>query len=204
MFSLGFGGECMGLFYRFWRGFARGLWGWGCGGGPLGWPRLGVLGGPWAAHEGLCPSALRAPAGMLQKPDKEMPRNFSTTEELRDIMRYYSKRGQAEMQENFYRAVYAAVRRIPAGKVATYGQIAMLAGSPRASRIVGGALHRNPEPGKTPCHRVVFRDGGLAPGFAFGGPGAQRALLEAEGVAFLPDGRVDMARHQWTGEDETQ
>ena len=63
------------------------------------------------------------------------------------------------MQENFYRAVYAAVRRIPAGKVATYGQIAMLAGSPRASRIVGGALHRNPEPGKTPCHRVVFRDG---------------------------------------------
>lgn len=114
---------------------------------------------------------------MLQKLDEEMPRNFSTTEELRDIMRYYSKRGQAEMQENFYRAVYAAVRRIPAGKVATYGQIAMLAGSPRASRIVGGALHRNPEPGKTPCHRVVFRDGSLAPGFAFGGPGAQRALL---------------------------
>lgn len=68
-------------------------------------------------------------------------------------------------------------------------------GSPRASRIVGGALHRNPEPGKTPCHRVVFRDGSLAPGFAFGGPGAQRALLEAEGVTFLPDGRVDMARH---------
>ena len=107
------------------------------------------------------------------------------------------------MQENFYRAVYAAVRRIPAGKVATYGQIAMLAGSPRASRIVGGALHRNPEPGNTPCHRVVFRDGSLAPGFAFGGTGAQRALLEAEGVTFLPDGRVDMARHQWTGEDET-
>lgn len=107
------------------------------------------------------------------------------------------------MQENFYRAVYAAVRRIPAGKVATYGQIAMLAGSPRASRIVGGALHRNPEPGKTSCHRVVFRDGSLAPGFAFGGTGAQRALLEAEGVTFLPDGRVDMARHQWTGEDET-
>ena len=104
------------------------------------------------------------------------------------------------MQENFYRAVYEAVRRIPAGKAATYGQIAMLAGSPRASRIVGGALH----PGKTPCHRVVFRDGSLAPGFAFGGPGAQRALLEAEGVTFLPDGRVDMARHQWTGEDETQ
>lgn len=73
------------------------------------------------------------------------------------------------MQENFYRAVYAAVRRIPAGKVATYGQIAMLAGSPRASRIVGGALHRNPEPGKTPCHRVVFRDGSLAPALPLAG-----------------------------------
>ena len=174
------------------------------GRGPQGKPPQAAWGRPKAAHEGRSPSALRAPTGMLQKPDEEMPRNFSTTEELRDIMRYYSKRGQAEMQENFYRAVYAAVRRIPAGKVATYGQIAMLAGSPRASRIVGGALHRNPEPGKTPCHRVVFRDGSLAPGFAFGGPGAQRALLEAEGVTFLPDGRVDMARHQWTGEDETQ
>ena len=109
------------------------------------------------------------------------------------------------MQENFYRAVYAAVRRIPAGKVATYGQIAMLAGSPRASRIVGGALHRNPEPGKTPCHRVVFRDGMVTEYHCsnFDGTGAQRALLEAEGVTFLPDGRVDMARHQWTGEDET-
>ena len=181
----------------------RGGGGWRWGGAPRAGPPRGVGGGQTPPHEGLCPSALRAPAGMLQKLDEEMPRNFSTTEELRDIMRYYSKRGQAEMQENFYRAVYAAVRRIPAGKVATYGQIAMLAGSPRASRIVGGALHRNPEPGKTPCHRVVFRDGSLAPGFAFGGTGAQRALLEAEGVAFLPDGRVDMARHQWTGEDET-
>ena len=169
------------------------------GRGPQGRPPQAALGRP----RGFAPRGRRAPAGMLQKLDEEMPRNFSTTEELRDIMRYYSKRGQAEMQENFYRAVYAAVRRIPAGKVATYGQIAMLAGSPRASRIVGGALHRNPEPGKTPCHRVVFRDGSLAPGFAFGGPGAQRALLEAEGVTFLPDGRVDMARHQWTGEDET-
>ena len=111
--------------------------------------------------------------------------------------------GERIVDAAFAEQVYEAVARIPRGKVATYGQIAMLAGSPRASRIVGGALHRNPEPGKTPCHRVVFRDGSLAPGFAFGGTGAQRALLEAEGVAFLPDGRVDMARHQWTGEDET-
>lgn len=51
--------------------------------------------------------------------------------------------------------------------------------------------------GGVPCHRVVFKDGMLAPGFAFGGPGAQRALLEAEGVGFLPDGRVRMAEYQW-------
>lgn len=57
------------------------------GRGPQGRPPQAALGRAKAAHEGLCPSALRAPAGMLQKPDKEMPRNFSTTEELRDIMR---------------------------------------------------------------------------------------------------------------------
>ena len=68
------------------------------GRGPQGRPPQAALGRPKAAHEGQSSSALRAPAGMLQKPDKEMPRNFSTTEELRDIMRYYSKRGQAEMQ----------------------------------------------------------------------------------------------------------
>ena len=93
----------------------------------------------------------------------------------------------------FNKRVYEVVRRIPKGKVATYGQV-------------------------IPCHRVVFRDGSLAPGFAFGGPERQRLLLEEEGVAFiLPKGmselsesgemkdsnagasglRVDLARCQW-------
>ena len=121
------------------------------GRGPQGRPPQAALGRPKAAHGGLCPSALRAPAGMLQKPDEEMPRNFSTTEELRDIMRYYSKRGQAEMQENFYRAVYAAVRRIPAGKVATYGQIAMLAGSPGLPALWAGHCTATPNPAKRPA-----------------------------------------------------
>lgn len=85
----------------------------------------------------------------------------------------------------FAERVYAVVRRIPRGCVATYGQVAELAGSPRASRAVGAALHRNPLPGLIPCHRVVFHDGSLAPGFAFGGPARQRELLEAEGVGFL-------------------
>ena len=98
---------------------------------------------------------------------------------------------------NFYDKVYDAVRKIPCGKVATYGQIALMAGSPRASRAVGYALHRNPAPGVIPCHRVVNREGRPAPAFAFGGPGAQRALLEAEGVVFRPDGFVDLEVFLW-------
>ncbi len=97
-------------------------------------------------------------------------------------------------------AVYGIVKKIPRGKVATYGEVAALAGNPRAPRQVGRLLHRNPEPGIIPCHRVVFSDGKLALSFAFGGDGVQRALLEAEGVGFLPDGRVDMKKYLWEGE----
>ncbi len=92
----------------------------------------------------------------------------------------------------FTKRIYEVVREIPRGKVLSYGQVARLAGNPLGARGVGFALHRNPEPGVIPCHRVVFRDGSLTDGFAFGGPDAQRRLLEAEGVGFLPDGRVDM------------
>lgn len=99
--------------------------------------------------------------------------------------------------KNFYERVYDAVCRIPKGRVATYGQIAFLAGSPRASRVVGGALHHNPRPGEIPCHRVVNREGRLAPDFAFGGREVQRLLLEAEGVAVGPDGCVDLRRYRW-------
>lgn len=97
----------------------------------------------------------------------------------------------------FNDAVYEVVRQIPAGRVASYGQVARMVGRPRNARFVGYALHVNPEPGVIPCHRVVFKNGSLAPGFAFGGEDEQRRLLEAEGVAFLDDGRVDMARHTW-------
>lgn len=108
----------------------------------------------------------------------------------------------------FNERVYAVVKRIPRGMVATYGQVAALAGNPRNARFVGYALHANPEPGVIPCHRVVFRDGSLAPGFAFGGPDRQRMLLEKEGVTFVPprvgvdnagdEGwLVDLERCQW-------
>lgn len=100
----------------------------------------------------------------------------------------------------FSEAVYKAVKQIPYGKVATYGQIAWMAGNPRAARAVGTVLHHNPLPGVIPCHRVVNRVGRPAPAFAFGGIGEQRRMLEAEGVTFLPDGNVDLSRHLWRWE----
>ncbi len=85
--------------------------------------------------------------------------------------------------------VYKLVDKIPKGKVTTYGAIAIkLHMSPRT---VGTALHLNPYEGGVPCHRVVNRDGRIAPGFAFGGLGAQRKLLEKEGVKFKDDIHVE-------------
>ena len=86
--------------------------------------------------------------------------------------------------EGFFERVYEVVEQIPEGMVATYGQVALLAGRPRSARYVGYALHSNPRPGEIPCHRVVFADGHICEGFAFGGPDAQRELLLGEGVAF--------------------
>ena len=94
-----------------------------------------------------------------------------------------------------FERIYEVVRSIPRGKVMTYGQVALLAGNPRWARVVGYALHVNPEPGVIPCHRVVNREGRVAPGFAFGGTDAQRQLLEGEGVSFLENGLVDMEKH---------
>ena len=98
--------------------------------------------------------------------------------------------------KNSYEKIYEVVRSIPEGKVATYGQVARLAGNPRWSRVVGYALHVNPEPGVIPCHRVVNSKGEPSRAFAFGGENRQIALLENEGVAFT-DGHVDMERYRW-------
>lgn len=103
-------------------------------------------------------------------------------------------------QKNKFRLAYEIVKRIPEGKVATYGDIARRMGNPRWSRVVGYALHVNPEPGVIPCHRVVNRFGETSKAFAFGGEDRQRSLLEEEGVEFLPDGRVDLERFRWCEE----
>ena len=98
---------------------------------------------------------------------------------------------------NTFEKIYQTVKRIPRGKVATYGQIALLSGNPRWARVVGYALHVNPDQNTIPCHRVVTRDGRTSSAFAFGGADVQRMLLESEGVTFLPDGNVDMKKHLW-------
>lgn len=98
---------------------------------------------------------------------------------------------------NTFQKIYEQVKRIPEGKVATYGQIALLAGNVHWSRVVGYALHSNPQPGVIPCHRVVMKDGSLSKGFAFGGENVQRDLLKSEGVIFKDDATVDMEKCQW-------
>ena len=100
---------------------------------------------------------------------------------------------------NTFEKIYEVVRHIPKGKVATYGQIAAMAGNPRWSQVVGYALHVNPEPLTIPCHRVVNRFGELSPAFAFGGQDIQAELLAKEGIEFLPDGRIELSRFLWDG-----
>lgn len=95
-----------------------------------------------------------------------------------------------------FAAFYEIVRRIPAGKVATYGQVARLARMPRCVRTVGYAM-AGCRYSSVPCHQVVDRFSGTKPCFDVYAPGTQRALLEAEGVVFTPEGTVDLERCQW-------
>lgn len=90
--------------------------------------------------------------------------------------------------------IYEAVKKIPKGRVATYGQIAELAGDKKMARAVGNAMHKNPEPDVIPCFRVVNAKGQLSGNFAFGGENAQAKLLEADGVKVI-DGKVDLEEY---------
>ena len=96
-----------------------------------------------------------------------------------------------------YRKIYAVVRRIPRGRVATYGQIAALAGLSGHARQVGYALHALPEAENVPWHRVVNAKGTVSPRAEPGWDGVQRQLLEREGIAFDDTGRIALASLQW-------
>ena len=106
--------------------------------------------------------------------------------------------------DDFYGRVYDLVRRVPPGRVTTYGRIARALGAPRAARGVGWALkavataHRAGGPLAVPCHRVVNREGALSGRHHFETPTVMEERLRAEDVPFLPDGRVDLAACVWS------
>lgn len=106
------------------------------------------------------------------------------------------------MSESLYERIYCVVRMIPPGKVSTYGRIAELSGLLRGGHTVGFAMAACRD-ASVPCHRVVDRLGRTKSAFDTYSSGTQRALLEAEGVAFLSDGRVDLEACLWTGEEFT-
>ena len=98
---------------------------------------------------------------------------------------------------NTFDKIYDVVKQIPRGTVASYGQVALLAGNPKWSRIVGYALHVNPDPQNIPCYRVVTKDGRVSSAFAFGGENEQIFLLKADGIKFKDETHVDMEQFQW-------
>ena len=104
------------------------------------------------------------------------------------------------MASLFTEKIYKFARKIPKGKVATYGQLATLAGNPRAARAVGMAMRTNPDIPKTPCHRVVASDGSLTGYSAGTGVATKRKMLIDEGVSFKGM-KVDLARSQWDGKE---
>ena len=98
-----------------------------------------------------------------------------------------------------YPRIYAVVRRIPRGRVATYGQIAVLAGVPGQARLVGNALNAVPDSSTVPWHRVINAQGRISTRRSEPGGGiTQRMLLEREGVRFNAAGRTDLDRFRWT------
>ncbi len=99
----------------------------------------------------------------------------------------------------FREKIYTLTRKIPKGKVATYGQLARLAGSPRAARAVGMFMKTNPDAPNTPCHRVVASNGDLTGYSAGNGLSTKKEMLLSEGVHFKGN-KVDLATSQWSNQ----
>ena len=104
------------------------------------------------------------------------------------------KTSRQDGEKNTFEKIYDVVKMIPEGSVASYGRVAEIAGNPRWSRVVGYALHSNPDPEHIPCHRVVTKDGRVSDAFAFGGGNEQVRRLKEEGVEFDATGRVVMEK----------
>lgn len=98
-------------------------------------------------------------------------------------------------RRSFFEEIYTIAQQIPYGKVATYGDLARLAGRPECARLAGQAMWSVPAERAVPCHRVVNSSGRLVPGWT-----EQRIMLKEEGVAFRSNGCVDMKKHRWMPE----
>ena len=107
----------------------------------------------------------------------------------------------AETRSRFFEQVYQVVRHIPPGKVATYGQVAHILGRPRGARTVGWALHSMPKGSDVPWQRVINARGVITLDAQGPGGAIQRALLEAEGIVFDEQGRIDLEVYGWAGLD---
>lgn len=112
--------------------------------------------------------------------------------------------GRRGATSDFWTRVYAVVRRIPEGKVTTYGRVAHALGAPRSARMVGWALNGLPPGSDVPAHRVVNRNGRLTGAHHFGPPEVMRGLLEDEGVRFVDDLTVDLSAHLWDPADDPE
>lgn len=116
---------------------------------------------------------------------------------MTDCFKRLNLHNEKQMEEkNTFEKIYEVVKKIPRGKVATYGQVAALAGNKRWARVVGYALHVNPNEKEIPCYRVVTKDGAVSKAFVFGGKNRQIELLKADGIEFKDD-HVIMEKYQW-------
>jgi methylated-DNA-protein-cysteine methyltransferase-like protein len=104
-------------------------------------------------------------------------------------------------ETSFYERVYDFVRRVPWGRVVTYGQVAACLGAPRSSRAVGYALRALTAGNHVPWHRVVNHRGQISPRYPAESPMLQRLLLEDEGISFDTQSRIDLSTYRWHPED---
>ncbi len=113
-------------------------------------------------------------------------------------MAKFSSRSSQIKDLGLFDKVYLAIKKVPEGKVTTYGQIAKILGT-KDARKVGFALHANKDI-NVPCHRMVNKDGRLAPNFAFDGWREQKRRLISEGVEFIDETHVDLRKYLWNGD----